>query len=889
MLRVSNKPCIRDLANKSFRASKTRNGIAVLAIALTTILFTALFTVSLSINEAFQQSNFRQAGGFAHGGFKYLTEEQFLELREDPLIQKWGVSRVLGFARNDVLRKNHVEVRWADSADAHWMFLDPIAGRLPQEGTNEAATDLEILQLLGVEPKIGAEFTVTVDVDGTPTEQNFTLCGWWEKDPIAVANMVLIPESRVNSVLKEMGVTLPAGNQETGSWNMDVMFKNANHIQENLETILKSHGYQSDTSTEENYIHTGVNWGYTGAQMAKNADSITVVAVIGLLLLIIFTGYLIIYNVFQISVVNDIRFYGLLKTIGTTGRQIKSILRRQALMLCAFGIPLGCLCGWFLGAWLSPIIMGRLNGLAVDTLSVSPWIFIGSALFALFTVLLSCARPGRLAARISPIEAARYTEGGNTRKKAKRGTGKISTFHMAWANLGRSKGKTFVTVLSLTLAVVLLQMTTLFTNGFDMNKYLQDKSACDFILADGGYFHNNVQTWRTGSGVLPEEIIAQVTAQNSVTEGGRIYGQMDAIQQFAPEEWVGQEILRWENTEETVQYVLKNSPHTEDGRVMDGVQTYGMEPFVLDALTVAEGDLSKLYEPGSHAVAAVYRADDYGEFLPDSHWAKVGDTVTLRVPETWEYYSPETGEVHENPDDFGNCSYLARPSQYHDETFTVEALVIVPNNLSYRYYGSDAFVLNAETFREITGKSDVMLYAFNTEDTAVGSMEDFLYDYTARVNPRYGYESKQAYVNEFESFRSMFRIVGGLLSFIVGMVGVLNFINAILTGILTRKREFAMLQSIGMTGKQLKAMLVTEGLLYALGSVVLALALSLVTNPLAASVLEKSFWFFTYKPTFVPILIVAPIFAFVGCMVPLLVYRSVSKQTIVERLRDSEN
>ena len=85
MLRVSNRPCIRELSPKSFRAAKTRNLIAVLAIALTTLLFTALFTVGLSMNEAFQQSNFRQVGGYVHGGFKYLTEEQFLELRDDPL------------------------------------------------------------------------------------------------------------------------------------------------------------------------------------------------------------------------------------------------------------------------------------------------------------------------------------------------------------------------------------------------------------------------------------------------------------------------------------------------------------------------------------------------------------------------------------------------------------------------------------------------------------------------------------------------------------------------------------------------------------------------------------------------------------------------------------
>lgn len=298
MLRVSNKSCIRELSKKSFKASKTRNLIAILAIALTTILFTALFTVGLSMNEAFQQSNFRQVGGYSHGGFKYLTEEQFLELREDPLIKEWGVGRVLGLARNDALRKNHVEVRWDDANQAHWMFLDPIEGRLPKEGTNEAATDLEVLRLLGVEPKIGAEFTVLVDVDGKSTEQTFTLCGWWEKDPITMANHIQIPESRVDAVLSDMEISLPTEDKITGSWNMDVMFKNASHIEENIHTVLENHGYQSHTPTEENYIDDGINWGYTGAQFSENADPMTVVAVVILLLLIIFTGYLIIYNVF---------------------------------------------------------------------------------------------------------------------------------------------------------------------------------------------------------------------------------------------------------------------------------------------------------------------------------------------------------------------------------------------------------------------------------------------------------------------------------------------------------------------------------------------------------------------------------------------------------------
>ena len=87
------------------------------------------------------------------------------------------------------------------------MYCDPVEGRLPKEGTNEAATDLHVLELLGVEPEIGREFTITFEVGGLPTTQTFTLCGWWEYDEVCVANHVLLPESRVNSVLEELGIT----------------------------------------------------------------------------------------------------------------------------------------------------------------------------------------------------------------------------------------------------------------------------------------------------------------------------------------------------------------------------------------------------------------------------------------------------------------------------------------------------------------------------------------------------------------------------------------------------------------------------------------------------------------------------------------------------------
>ena len=884
-MKVSNRKCVHRLSLRTLRANRTRNLIAVLAIALTTVLFTTLFTIAMSINDGFQQSNFRQVGGFSHGGFKYLTEEQFETLREDPLIREWGLRRFLGMPYDEPFNKDHVEVGYSDANEAHWMFCDPVEGRLPQEGTNEAATDTHVLELLGVEPELGAAFTMTFEVDGHETTQTFTLCGWWERDDAVVASHVLIPQSRVEAVLDEVGVTPPGEDGMTGTWNLDVMLNSAMHIERDLNQILENHGYQSESLAEgDNYIRTGVNWGYTGAQLSGNIDLSTMLMIVFVLLLIIFTGYLIIYNVFQISVTNDIRFYGLLKTIGTTPRQLRRIIRQQGLMMSVVGIPLGLVIGYLVGGQLTPVIVAQLNGV-VSVVSVSPLIFLASALFSLITVLLSCRKPGRMAAKVSPVEAVRYTEGSNLKTKAKRRKKGVSLLAMAWANLGRSRCKTVITVLSLALAVVLLTMTVTFTNGFDMDKYISNFTASDFIVADAGQFQTGGEIFNSDM-ALSEDVIEAVKAQGGITEGGRVYGRTSAVQEFVTEDYYRQANSRW-NTPEQLDSMLHFMDRDADGLLADTAQLYGMERFALDQLKVLEGDITKLYEPGGRYVAAVYSEDDYGTPDMDSHWARLGDTVKLQYVEEFEYYNPNTGEVYgeEIPE---NAPVASRAVQYREAEYTVAVLVSVPMPLSYRYYGSDEFVMNDQTFLQDTGTDCIMYYAFNTTEEANAAMEGFLADYTENQNPQYDYESKATYAAEFENLRSMFALMGGVLSFIVGLVGVLNYFNAILTGIITRRRELAVLQSIGMTGGQLKRMLVYEGLLYALGAVALSALLVLAFAPLGSQALENLFWFFTYRFTISPILILAPVFVLLGCLIPLAVYRTVSRHTIVERLRDVE-
>ena len=878
-MNVSNRKCIRRLSVASFKAAKIRNFITIAAIALTTILFTVIFTVFMSVKHGFEQSNFRMVGTYSHGGFKYLTKEQVEELKDDPLIQEYGLRTVCGMPNKAPFHKSHVEIGYSDENAAKWGFLEPKEGRFPKEGTNEAATDLRVLSLLGVEPVIGNEFTITFMVDGEETTETFILCGYWDYDEVAMANEVLIPYSRVQEIFDKLGTQ---GNDGmTGRFNMDVMFKNASHIEENMKTVLERHGYQTEGRDQgDNFIPIGVNWGYVTTQFEDSIDPGTVLALVVVMLLIMFTGYLIIYNIFQISVGGDVRFYGLLKTIGTTGRQIKRILSQQALLLSMVGIPIGIVLGYGMGVIITGIVVSQLN--VALAYSVSPVIFGGAAVFSLVTVWLSCRKPRKMAAKISPVEAVRYTEGVTSKKKRRRGEKGASIFSMAVANLGRNKSKTVITVISMSFAVVVLNLTFILTNGFDMDKYLKNV-VVDFITADASYFQAG--TTVDDFDPFPEEATAQIEALDGVT-GGRAYQQSFPAKEFVAEEWIRKN-QGWMSQEMVDQYI--EHLEKEGDLYADSVQLYGMEDFVLDKLNVLEGDLSKLKEGGNY-VAAVYVADDYGNIHEDSHWAKVGDQVTIRFIKEEEYYNPETGEIYEDLREIRNrhLPYQERIIAYEDKTYEVAARVEVPTSISYRFFGSDEFVMGADTFIRDSGTSDVLYYAFDCEDGKVDAAEQWMQNFAGSDDSEYDYESRKTEEEDFYGFRNMFMMVGSGAALIVGLVGILNFLNAILTSIMTRRREFAVLQSVGMTGRQLNRMLITEGMVFAGSSVVITLILTIVMGPVASSVLESMFWFFSYHLTVAPILVVAPVFLLLGASIPLAAYHYVAKRSVVERLREAE-
>ena len=200
----------------------------------------------------------------------------------------------------------------------------------------------------------------------------------------------------------------------------------------------------------------------------------------------------------------------------------------------------------------------------------------------------------------------------------------------------------------------------------------------------------------------------------------------------------------------------------DDGSYYDDIQLYGMDAFPLQKVKVLKGDVTALDQ--ENAIAAVYKQDDYDKKVDHSNWAGVGDQVTLRYVNSWKYFNAETGkEIPEEEIDSYEGACDVEADDYTQKTYTVVAEILVPSAMSCRYYGSPQFVLGSDTFIKDTGTKDVMHMMFDMKNNqSARAMESFLKNYTEQVEPLYSYESKFSYEKEFDSFRGMFLLLGGV-------------------------------------------------------------------------------------------------------------------------------
>lgn len=854
------------LAGRSFRASKMRNLIAVLAIMLTAILFTTVTTIGMGAMDSMTLTMQMQKGSRSDGDFRNMTSEQYEALADADFIKEYGLRMPVGFLTNT--NRTNVEFDVLDETQADLTFCAPSHGNIPQT-ENEIVTSDAALRDLGVEPEVGATVTIAFTAHGQEYQMDMVVSGWFEATNDQISMMWAGTAFR-DAHPDIFEYTYDKDRVMTGTYYSDFIATSTVGLQENLDNWVSQMGGNPDASSSDT-LSAAVN---TMTNPTMEPTTIFMGAVI--IILFVFCGYLLIYNVFDIAVMQEIRRYGLYRTVGMSKRQVKKLINRQALWLSCIGIPLGLLVGYFIGKAALPKIMNifssEYESVAVNV-EPSPIIFVGAAVLAAFTVFLSTRKPVRVAANIPPIEAFRYVEAATGKRTMKKSTAGTSLPRLAWSNLGRNKRRSIFIVISLTLCVVLLNCVGIAANSVDIEKQVSYTIRTDYVVVNSAST-NGMEGFTLREQALPNDVMEAINTQPGVTEASAVY--KNTLDDANITYGFPMKVVSTEEAAETgVPFVITdmglNFNLGADGRPICNV--YGMEETALSRMDIQEGetDAHALYEQMENGAGVLLGVQaDRSTMKIDGNLdpLEIGDVITVYKDGKAIMELPVLAKAAINGDD-QETGYTA------NGPYTV---------------GADGLFLylTSSIYEKIYDEPSIYKYSFNVDENERTNMTVFLENYITQVDTSLNYLSADSARENAQATRTMLQFVGGLIGIIFGVAGVLNLTNTIITTILARRHEFATMQSIGMTTKQLTQMMIWEGVYYAIGACIVGLILSMVLAFTVVRVLTGSIWYFTFHFTLLPAIIPCVVLLIVAAIVPVIALKVFNKGSIVEKLRVAE-
>ena len=859
---------LKTLTRRSFAASRVRNWIAVLAIALTAVLFTAITTIVLGTVESFTLTLQMQKMSRSDGEVRYMTGEQFQAMRQADFIQTAGLRMPVAYLANSV--RHNIEFNVEDEIQAELTFCTPTHGRPPAAANEVVASDLA-LRDLGVEPEAGAEITVRFTAHGRDYTFPMVVSGWYEALNSQLS--VMWAGTAFQEAHPEIfQFTFHEDRDTTGTYFSDFTAGSVWGLEENLRELVYGLGGEPEDSEAPNYMQAVVN---RATNVQPSPFQIAAAAAFAVLFML--CGYLLIYNVFDIAVMQDIRRFGLYRTIGMSRRQVRTLMNRQTLWLSGIGIPLGMLAGFFIGRASLPLVMSMVateyQRLAAG-ISPSPPLFLTAAALTALTIFCSARKPIRIAANTPPMEAFRYVESGSGRRSSRRSAPGASIPRLAWSNLGRNRRRTAFIMLSLALCVTLLNCAGTAADSVDVEKETAYMIRTGFAVVNAAS-SSNINGFTRRSHALRAETIAALAARPGVTGGSAIYkntAEDTNVTYDFGHPLTGETFVLEENG---LTFGSDNGYRSfglgDDGHMLCNV--YGMEETALARLDLREGetDPHALYEKmsageGVLVGASMDRTDM--SILPALDLAEVGQLVT----------------VYKNGAAVMELPVLAKAA------LTVDDIEIGYIGSGPVKVGGDGLFLYlpASVYEELYDVPTVYKYSFDVEDGYEAEMTAFLEDYMEQTDPDMNYLSAQEARESSEGTRRMIRFVGGFVGLIFGFAGVLNLINTIVTSILTRRREFAAMESVGMTRRQLTNMMVWEGVYYAAGACLLGLVLAAALGLTLVKSMVDSMWQFTFHFTLVPALTACVVLLLVSAVIPALALRCFHKGSIVEQLRIAE-
>lgn len=496
-----------------------------------------------------------------------------------------------------------------------------------------------------------------------------------------------------------------------------------------------------------------------------------------------------------------------------------------------------CSLSLLLSLWIVPFFISALGAVSEGgaTVSSSPVIYAGAVVFPLFAAMLGASKPARKAAGISPIEVQKYTGIAGTAKNA-RSLAHGKPYRMALRNIFRDRKRAAVVLLSLFLGVTTFLSVTTLVLSTDIAEYVDSTFESDFVL------ENSVWPAQKFDDAFLEQIASIPGAEGlystSVEKIAMDYS--EAFREYLSNHSMQDQIAGL--PEQDIAESFKGFLIGADGEALTGHHDAAGSPIDLAA-----------FERGEIALIAT----DHPELFSDIH------EVTISLPDKAN----------------GNSGPLKRK-------------VALGGFVPFDYKGigsglSPTVVMSNSCLREWLGKPAVARLDLNVSEGHEQNASIALKQIIGN-DDQISLASRSGSMEELNQAKMAILALGGSISLIIALIGVLNFVNTMSVSIMARRRELATLESIGMSSRQIRKMLIDEGLCYA--AITLTLVLS-IGNSIAYGIFnlfrqQVSFVAFTY-PLAPTAAIISAILA-VCLMTPERMYHSLRRETIVARLREAE-
>lgn len=835
MFENTNRALPVEMAKETMKVHRMRNVMACLAIVLTTILITVVCGVGIGTIDAIMTESGRGINGLGiYGGIDIMNK-----IREQQGVEWADLARpcMQGTPRNKEFSGKVVRFFGVDTEYYEHHNVKLLSGVYPQN-ENELILSDALAKKIGKEIVPGQTITLNLIVreDNHQREKpmEFTICGVFDSlwEPSENYEEMYTVETFSEHFNPELG-------------------DDASIVYVKLRELTKFSS-SDEVQSKLNDLNEAV--GGNGIIMDMQADMEDEIAgAVALLLLVMVCGFLLIHNIFRISVVNDIRFIGNMKIIGMTKKQIRVLFGWQVRRLAIIGILAGSVLGEAFNYWVFHFYQS-MDMSYVKYFKISQSLIVAVAagiVFSAVTVWISGRTAISLAKKVSPVAASRYRMSGKRKK----------VFAVFSFVLGGILFCTLVTVFA----------------GYDADWMVDRNNETDVTIRQW----HSIQPIQEPYYPMKEEFVRQICKLDFVKNSYPFYRARSGRCDEADENGYYLSSLGEVKFEGHYRDVMKREfdkmgyikedweVFVQEGRANTGI--VGMDAAALDMegnhVEVLDGKLdAALFATGNYLIYqpfAIPEHVDGKEYL--KYGMKAGDTLSLS---------------------FWNSDI----QEYRTKEFTVMAVVTRKEESYAGEIDSDVqFTIDNETFRDIYGESaGRMLSAvrMNTlgknpkkeHQTLERLMEE---EFNVQVEMNSRYKTRQ----DEQSRKDQQLYIGVLFGCIVAVIGLANIVNTIATDVLSRKLEFATLQSIGMTKRQMAGRICLDGIRMVLISFVPICVCSLPAARFLAELMYIKYVPSVYAVSWGVILLLGVLAV---CITGIALTSSLNRKTIVERLREAE-